>query len=166
MAAVFAKIEAARFVVRREVRGAEEQIRLRRGLIALPETELIVDDVDSGGAFGDLVRVDQFGELLANAIGLEGEGKANADGVFLQADPMAFVGERFAAENAQGGEDAPAAEQAGLSGREAHLLEGKQSAVMYELAMNHGLGVQWSGAASARAFGGASRSVPRPALGG
>ncbi len=139
MPAMFAEVEAARFVVRRKVCGAEKQIGWGSGFIALPEAKLVVDDVNPRGAFGDVVHAHEFGELFANAIGLKREGKTDAACVPLQANPMAFVGEGHAVEDAQGGEDAPAAHEARLAGREAHLLEGKDATVMHKVTVNHRL---------------------------
>ena len=49
---------------------------------------------------------------------------------------MAFVGERFAAGDPNGREQAPTAEEAGLSGREADLLDGLQAIVVKDVPMN------------------------------
>ncbi len=51
---------------------------------------------------------------------------------------MALEGEGLATKNAKSGEDAPTGEESGLTGREAHLFDGKQAAVVDEVAVNHG----------------------------
>ena len=54
---------------------------------------------------------------------------------------MPLKRERFAMKDAQRGEQAPAAEQAGLPGRQAHLLDGQYLAVVMDEAMDHILSI-------------------------
>ena len=60
----------------------------------------------------------------------------SALGVALQALPMTFEGKRNAAEDAYGGEQAPAVQKAGLPWRKAHFLNGQEAVVMENETMN------------------------------
>jgi hypothetical protein len=68
-----------------------------------------------------------------------GYGHVNGRGVFFEPVPVAFVGEGFATGNAQGGEDSPAANKAGLTGRKADLFDRQQALVVEDIAMDHAL---------------------------
>src|SRR5260370_637903 len=96
-------------------RGIDDEVDLRLRLVAAPEADLIVDEIDAGAAFGDIVGADHFVKMHANLRGGVRHGKANEGGVFFEAAPVALVGEGFAARDADGGEQAPAADEAGLS---------------------------------------------------
>ncbi len=50
---------------------------------------------------------------------------------------MAFERECFARVNSHGGEEAPALEEASLSGRQAHFVDGHEAVVMEDEAMDH-----------------------------
>ena len=50
---------------------------------------------------------------------------------------MALVGEGFAAGDANGGEEAPAADEAGLSGGEADFLYGQKTIVVKNVVVDH-----------------------------
>ena len=60
-----------------------------------------------------------------------------AGSVFLEALPVALEGKDFAVENMQGGEEAPAAEKARLSRREARFFDGHEFRVVKNKAMEH-----------------------------
>src|ERR1700742_5080011 len=57
--------------------------------------------------------------------------------VFFEAAPVALVGKRFAARDAHRRENAPAADDSGLTRREANLVDGLQAVVVKNIAMNH-----------------------------
>ncbi len=97
---------------------------------------MIVDEINARAAFGDIVGANDFVEVHANLGGGVGHREAAEGGVFFETAPVALVGEGFAARNADGGEEAPAADEAGLSGGKADLLDGQESVVMEDVAMN------------------------------
>jgi len=133
---VRAEAEADRLAVFGERRGIDDEIDLRMRLIAAPESDLIVDEIDARAAFRDIVGAGDFVEVHANLGGGVGHGEADEGGVFFEAAPVAFVGEGFAAGDANRGEEAPAADEAGLSGRKADFLDGQESVVMENVEMN------------------------------
>ena len=105
---MLAQIEFCWFFVGWQARGINYQVGWGEFFLAGPEAWLIVDGVNSGGAFLNFVGVEDFVELGADFIGFEGEGAVGAGGVFFEALPVALVGERDAACYSQGGEKAPA----------------------------------------------------------
>src|SRR5882762_4738247 len=64
-------------------------------------------------------------------------GEANDGGVFFEAAPVALVAERFTLEDANRSEESPAADESGLAGREAAILDGEEFVVMEDVAINH-----------------------------
>src|SRR5260370_7293196 len=60
-------------------------------------------------------------------------GEVGEVGVFFEAAPVALVGKSLGAGNAQRGEDAPAADETGLSGRKADFLDGEQAFVVKDV---------------------------------
>ena len=58
---------------------------------------------------------------------------------------MAFKSESLAANDAQRGEEAPAADEAGLPGRQPDLFDGKELVVVEDVAMNQGACLARSG---------------------
>ena len=124
MAAVRAQAEADRLVILGERRGIDDEVDLRLRLVAAPETDLIVDEINPGAAFDDIVGADDFVKMHANLGGGVRHRKSNEGGVFFEAAPVALIGEGFAAGDADGGEQTPAADEAGLSGGEADFLDG------------------------------------------
>src|SRR6202011_1417488 len=138
VAAIGAETEADRFAIFREWGGIDDEVDLRLQLVAAPEADLVVDEIDAGAAFGDIVGANDFMEMHADFGGGAGHGKADEGGVFFEAAPVALVGEGFAAGDADGGEKAPAADETGLPGRKADFLDGQQGIVMEDVAMNQG----------------------------
>jgi len=104
MASLLAHAEPGWFFVGREACGIDHQVGWWEFFFAGPEARLIVDGVDSGGAFLDFVGLQDFVELAADFFGIEGEGAVRAGGIFFEALPVAFVGEGYAAGYAHGGE--------------------------------------------------------------
>ena len=136
MAAVRAEAEADRLAVFGERRGIDDEIDLRMRLIAAPESDLIVDEINARAALRNIVGADDFVEVHAHLGGGVGHREADEGGVFFEAAPVSLVGEGFAAGDADGGEEAPAANEAGLSGGKADSLDGQESVVMEDVAMN------------------------------
>ena len=66
-----------------------------------------------------------------------GHRKAGDSGVFFEAAPVALVAEGFTLEDANRSEESPAADESGLAGREAAILDGEEFVVMEDVAMNH-----------------------------
>lgn len=137
MASLFAEAEADRFAVFGEGRGVDDQVDLRHGLVAVPETVGVVDQIDAGAALGDFIGANHFVEIDADFCRGVRHREADGGGVFLEAPPVAFVGEGFAAGDAQGGEQSPAADKAGLSGREADFFNGEKLLVVKDVTMDH-----------------------------
>ena len=54
---------------------------------------------------------------------------------------MAFVGKSFSLDDTEGSEKSPAADEAGLSGREADLFDGEEAVVMEDVAVDQGCGL-------------------------
>src|SRR5712692_9624085 len=136
VAAVGAEAEADRFAVFGERGGINDEIDLRMRLIAAPESDLIVDEINARAAFRNIVGADDFVEVHANLGGGVGHGEADQGGVFFEAAPVALVSEGLAAGDADGGEEAPAADEAGLSRGKADSLDGQKRVVMEDVAMN------------------------------
>ena len=134
---MFAKREANRIVMFRERRSIDDEIDLRERFVALPKPNLIVDEVDARAAFCDFVGANYFVKMDTDFGGGVRHGEVDAGRVFFEAAPVAFVGERFAFEDAEGREEAPAADEAGLSGRKPDLLDGKEAFVVEDVAVNH-----------------------------
>jgi len=105
----------------------------------LPEADGVVDEINAGAAFGDLIGANHFLEMNADFGGSVGHGKADKVGVFFEAAPVALVGKSFAAGDAQRGENAPAADEPRLAGRKPYLFDGQQAVVMKDVAVNHWL---------------------------
>jgi hypothetical protein len=61
----------------------------------------------------------------------------NDRSVFFEAAPVTFVGEGFTARDAHRSEDAPAADNSRLAGREADFLDRLQTVVMENVVMDH-----------------------------
>ncbi len=139
MAAVGAETEADRFAIFRERGGIDDEVDSRLRLVAAPETDLIVDQIDARAAFGDVVGANDFVEMHADFGGGVGHGEADEGGIFLEAAPVAFVGEGLAAGDANGGEESPAADEAGLSGGQADFLDRQESVIMEDVAMDQAI---------------------------
>src|SRR5580704_4252125 len=110
MAALLADGEAHNFAMFGERGAVNDQVHLGMLLGALPEADGVVDEIDAGAAFGDLIGADDFVEMDADFGSGVGHGKASDGGVFFQAPPVAFVGKGLAAADAESGENAPAAD--------------------------------------------------------
>jgi hypothetical protein len=143
VAALFAKSESHRFVILREWRGINNEINFGMLFVALPEADLVVDQINARAAFRDLIGADDFVEIEADFGRSVRHGKVDNGGVFFQASPMALVSEGFAVENAQRSEEPPSADQASLAGRKPHFFDRQQAFVMKNVAVDHSiLGVQ------------------------
>src|SRR5580658_4796440 len=104
MASLLAYAEPCRIFVGWQTCGINQQVGWREFFFAGPEAWLIVDGVDSGGAFLDFVGLQDLVELVADFLGFEREGAVGAGGIFFQALPVALVGEGDASGYAHGGE--------------------------------------------------------------
>src|ERR1700726_1628765 len=102
---------------------AENQVHLRHGFIALPETDAVIDHVDSSGTLHHLIGVQQFTQVPPYLRGVEWERKPRPASVFFEAAPVAFVGEGFTLKNPHRREQAPTAQQASLAEGKANLLD-------------------------------------------
>jgi hypothetical protein len=136
VAAVRAEGKADGLAIFGKRRRIDDEIDLRLGLVTAPEADLVVDEIDTRAALGDMVGANDFVKMHANFGRSVGQGHADKSGVFFKAAPVAFISEGFAAGDANGGEQAPAAEKAGLSGRQADLLDGEQAIVVKDVAVN------------------------------
>ena len=137
MAAVLAESQAKDFTMLRETCTVNDEIDRRALLGTLPEADGIVDEINAGTALGDAVGANHFVQMDANFGRGIGDGQADNGGVLFEAAPVALIGESFAAGDAQGGEDAPAADKPGLAGRQPHLLDGQKALVMEDVGVNH-----------------------------
>ena len=143
VAALSAKSESHRLVILRERRGIDNEINFGMFFVALPEADLVVDQINARATFGDLIGADDFVEIEADFGRSVWHGKVDNGGVFFQASPMALVSEGFAVEDAQRGEEPPSAGQASLARRKPHFFDRQQAFVMKNVAVNHSiLGVQ------------------------
>ena len=131
-----AEPEADRFAIFGEGRGIDDEIDLGLRFFAAPKTDLIVNEINPGAAFGDIVGANDFAEMHADFGGGVGHGEADEGGVFFEAAPVALVREGFAARDADRGEQTPAADQAGLSRRQADFFDGQQAVVVKDVAMD------------------------------
>jgi len=77
--------------------------------------------------------------MSADGFFIEGKRDVGALGVALEALPVAFEGEGDAFVDAHGGEKAPAAEQAALTGRKACLVDGDKAVIVKHDAVDHGV---------------------------
>lgn len=150
VASVFADSQADRLAVFGKGSGIDDEVDGRCGFIAAPEADLVVDKIDAGAAFGNAVGADDFLEVDANARRGIGNGHADEGCVFFEAAPVALIGEGFTLDDAESGEEAPAANEAGLSGRETDLLNGEEAVVMEDMAVDQGFSlmvrlVGWNG---------------------
>ena len=137
MTTVRAQAQAHDFAVRGETGAVNDEVHLRALLVALPEADGIVDEIDARAALGDFVGANHFIELHADFRARVDHREASNASIFFQAAPVAFVGEGFAAGDAHGGENAPSANEAGLTGRKADFLDGEQALVVEDERVNH-----------------------------
>src|SRR5713101_8344698 len=98
----------------RETCAVNDEIDRRTLLGALPEADGIVHKINTGTAFCDAVGANHFVEMDANFGRGVRDGQVNDAGILFEAAPVALIGEGFSAGDAQGGEDAPAADKPGL----------------------------------------------------
>src|SRR6266567_4166597 len=136
VAAVFAEGEAHNFAMLGETGGVNDKVNLRMLFVALPEADRVVDKIDARATFGYLVGANHFVKMDAYFGRGVGHGKAGNGGVFFEAAPVALVGESLAARDAQRGENAPPADETGLSGRKTDFLDGQQSVVVKNVRVN------------------------------
>ena len=136
MAPVFANSQANGFAIFGERSSVNDEIYGRLLFITSPETDLVVDQIDAGAALGNLVGANDFLELNANARASVRHGQTNDGGILFEAAPVAFKGKSFSANDAQRGEQTPAADEASLSGREADFFDGEKLVVMKNVAID------------------------------
>src|SRR5438445_7459343 len=122
--AMLAKTQANRFAVRGKTSSAEQQVHFRQILAALPESDLIVDSINSCRAFAHVVPLNQLAQTGAHCGGIEGKGHAGASRVFLEPLPVPLECKGLTAKNTQGGEEPATVEQPRLARRKARLLDG------------------------------------------
>ena len=144
MASVFSDGEADGLAIFGKGSGVDDEVDGRGGFIAAPEADLVVDKIDAGAAFGDAVGADDFLKVDANARRCIRNRHADEGGILFEAAPVAFVGKGFSLDDAEGGEESPATDEAGLSGREADLFDGKEVVVVEDVAVDQGLGLMVS----------------------
>jgi len=137
VAAVFAHGETNRFFVFGKRRGVNHEIHLRHRFFAAPRADLVVDQINSCGAVGDLVGANHFLQMNADFRPGVRHGHANDGGILFEAAPVALVAEGLALEDANGREESPAANESSLAGREAAIFDGEELVVMKDVAMNH-----------------------------
>src|SRR5437763_281373 len=143
VAAVPTESQTNNFTMLGKSRAVDEEIYLRAAFRALPEAHRIVNQVDARTAFRHFVGANHFVEVHADFRRRIQHGQMDECGVFLQAAPVALVSERFAARDAHGGEDAPAADKPCLAGRKPHLLDGQKALVMEDVRVNHSCASFW-----------------------
>ena len=139
MTALLAEAEADGLMILGQARSGNDEIDGRTRFIALPEADIVVNEVDARGAFRDFVGANHFVKMDADFGRGVGDWHAGRGGVSFEAAPVAFVGEGFAARNAQRGEDSPAASKARLAGRKANLFDWQQALVVEDIAVDHAL---------------------------
>ena len=66
VASVRAETEADGLAIFGEWRGIDDEVGLGLRLVAAPESDLVVDEIDAGGAFGDIVCANHFVEMDAD----------------------------------------------------------------------------------------------------
>ena len=84
-----------------------------------------------------LVGLHQFEQFPPHFFGIVRNGDVECRGVPLDARPVALEREKHAVGHAQGGEDAPSGEQAGLARREHRLGRFADVAVVKDVTMKH-----------------------------
>jgi hypothetical protein len=136
--AMFADGEANWLLIFGKRRGVDDEIDGGLRFVATPEADLVIYEINARATVGDFVGANDFLQLHANAGSGVRHGQVNNGGVFFQAAPVAFKGESFAAHDAQRCEKPPTVDEAGLSGRQADLFDGKQLIVVKDVAMNQG----------------------------
>ena len=137
VASVLAQGKARGFVVLGEAGGIQDEVHRRDFFIALPKTSLIVNRVNAHAALGDFIGAEKVAQVDANLGGIERKGQRNARSVLFQAAPVALICKSFALHDAQRGEDAPAAQQTGLAGRQPDFFNGHDAVVVKNVAMDH-----------------------------
>src|SRR6266852_8510844 len=135
--AVFANAEAGGVRSWVDVGAGDDQVHFGHFFVALPGADGIPNQIDARATVQDFVGANDFLQVHADFCAGVGHGQAGARGVFFEAAPVALVGEGFALQDAHGGEETPAADQAGLSGRPANFLEWPQLFIVKDLVMNH-----------------------------
>ena len=139
VACLLAKRKAHGLAILRELRGVDDEVNLGLRFVTLPMADLVVDKIDARGAFGNLIGTNDFVKIDADFSRGVGHGHASNGSVLFEASPVALVGEGFATGDAQGGEDAPAASEAGLAGRETNLFDRQQTLIVEDVAVNHAI---------------------------
>lgn len=137
MAALFAEIEANGLAVLRSGRRINDEVNFGMFFVALPKTDLVINEIDASAAVSDLIGANHLVKAQADFGGTVGHGKANDGGIFFEAAPMALVSKGLSSRDANRGEDAPTADEASLAGRKPNFFNGKQAFIMKDVAMNH-----------------------------
>ena len=83
MTAVFADGETNGFAVFGKRRGVNDEIDGGLFLVAAPEGDLVVNEIDTSAAFGDLVGPNDLLQMDANARAGVGHRQVNDSGVFF-----------------------------------------------------------------------------------
>ncbi len=134
---VFTDGQAHRFAMFGETRGVNNEIHLRILFVALPEADAVIDQINTSATFRDLVRANHLVEMDTHFRRRVGHGETRDRGVFFEAPPVAFVGEGLATRDSQRGEDAPATDETGLTGRKTSFLDRQQRVVVKDVRVNH-----------------------------
>src|ERR1700683_3977531 len=107
MPALLMQGQPHRLAIGRQASGIKDQIDLRSRFIALPEANLVVDEIDSCSDFADLIGVHDLVKLFECELRRIGHREAGAACIFLKPAPMAFEGEWLPCTSADSGEQPP-----------------------------------------------------------
>src|SRR5580704_578830 len=110
MSSLLAKRKPHRFVILRKRRGVNNQVDFWIFFVALPKTNLVIDEINACGAFRHLIGPNHFMQIEPDFGRSVGHGQMNDGGVLFQAAPVALVSKSLAVEDAQGSKEAPATE--------------------------------------------------------
>src|ERR1700676_525312 len=109
MASVLAQGKAHGLAVGWQIGRINWQVHLGEFFIATPETDLVIDRVDSRAALLNLICPQYLGHLRPDCFLLKREGAMRSPGVAFQTFPVTFEPKRDPFDNADGGEQTPAA---------------------------------------------------------
>src|SRR6516164_2459789 len=134
---MFAKCKANLLGILGQIRRGDHQVHLRHFLVALPTSDVVPDQINPRAAILNPVGPDQFLELDPHACPRISHGKPYEGSVFFKPPPVPLISEGLAAHDPHRGEESPAANQAGLSGRPPRFLYRLDFVVMEHKAMYH-----------------------------
>src|SRR5579864_6494687 len=137
MAALLAYRQANRFPVRGEPRRAKQEVDTLQFLAALPESHFVVDGIDAGRAFAQLIAPNQLPQIGTHLGRIEAKRRVRTPGVLFEPFPMPLKRERLALKNAQSGEQSPSIKEAGLPWRQPSLFNRDDEPVVKYVAMDH-----------------------------